>query len=165
MLQDAAAWNLWQGTLSTAPTRRLGLCSWQRRRTSISPAPRSLAHSLANRPNLTFWILLVFSSWSKVKVPTIGVLFGCFGGKIDGPCLPGGLIIYQGHLFPLKGHLWFQQVHHLACSSLEFSSSRCPKGKPITKSPSKRGLARFPARGRAASFGSMSGASLYLCPG
>ena len=34
----------------------------------------------------------------------IGVLFGCFGRKIDGPGLPGGLIIYQGHLFPLKGH-------------------------------------------------------------
>ena len=30
---------------------------------------------------------------------TIGVLFGCFGGKIDGPGLPGGLIIYQGYLF------------------------------------------------------------------
>ena len=26
-------------------------------------------------------------------------------GKIDGTGLPGGLIIYQGHLFPLKGHL------------------------------------------------------------
>ena len=25
--------------------------------------------------------------------------------KIDGPGLPGGLLIYQGHLFPLKGHL------------------------------------------------------------
>ena len=37
---------------------------------------------------------------------TIGVLFGCFGGKINGPDLPGGLIIYQGHLFALKGHLW-----------------------------------------------------------
>ena len=37
---------------------------------------------------------------------TIGVLVGCFGRKIDGPGLPGGLIIYQGHLFPLKGHLW-----------------------------------------------------------
>ena len=35
----------------------------------------------------------------------IGVLFGCFGRTIDGPGLPGGLIIYQGHLFPLKGHL------------------------------------------------------------
>ena len=38
----------------------------------------------------------------------IGVLFGCFARKIDiidGPGLPGGLIIYQGHLFPLKGHL------------------------------------------------------------
>ena len=36
----------------------------------------------------------------------IGVLFGCFGRKIDGTGLPGGLIIYQGHLFPPKGHLW-----------------------------------------------------------
>ena len=26
-------------------------------------------------------------------------------GKIDGPGLPGGLIIYQGHLFPRKGRL------------------------------------------------------------
>ena len=31
-------------------------------------------------------------------------LFGCFGRKVDGPGLPGGLIIYHGHLFPLKGH-------------------------------------------------------------
>ena len=37
----------------------------------------------------------------------IGVLLGCFGRKIDGPGLPGGLIIYQGHLFPLKGHQLF----------------------------------------------------------
>ena len=28
---------------------------------------------------------------------TIGVLFGCFGGQIDGPGLPGGFIIYQGN--------------------------------------------------------------------
>ena len=35
----------------------------------------------------------------------IGVLFSCFGRKIGGPGLPGGLIIYQGHLVPLKGHL------------------------------------------------------------
>ena len=28
--------------------------------------------------------------------------FGCFGRKIDGPGLPVGLIIYQGHLFPRK---------------------------------------------------------------
>ena len=27
----------------------------------------------------------------------IGVLFGCFGRKIDGPSLAGGLIIYQGN--------------------------------------------------------------------
>ena len=37
---------------------------------------------------------------------SIGVLSGCFGRKIDGPGFPGGLIIYQGHLFHLKGHLW-----------------------------------------------------------
>ena len=36
---------------------------------------------------------------------TKGVLFGCFGRKIDGPGVAGGLIIYQGHLFPLKGHM------------------------------------------------------------
>ena len=35
----------------------------------------------------------------------IGVLCGCFARRIDGPGLPGGLIIYQGHLFPPKGHL------------------------------------------------------------
>ena len=32
----------------------------------------------------------------------IGVPFGCFGRKVDGPGLPGGLIIYQGHLFNPK---------------------------------------------------------------
>ena len=31
--------------------------------------------------------------------------FWLFGRKIDGPGLPGGLFIYQGHLFALKGHL------------------------------------------------------------
>ena len=36
------------------------------------------------------------------NVLAIGVLFGCCGIKIDGPGLPGGSIIYQGHLFPLK---------------------------------------------------------------
>ena len=40
-----------------------------------------------------------------ISVAPIGVLFGCFARKIDGPGLPGGLIIYQGHLLPLKGHL------------------------------------------------------------
>ena len=38
-------------------------------------------------------------------VTCIGVLFGCSGRKIDGSGLPGGFIIYQGHLFALKGHL------------------------------------------------------------
>ena len=36
----------------------------------------------------------------------IGVLFGFFVRKIDGPGLPGVLIIYQGQLFPRKGRLW-----------------------------------------------------------
>ena len=44
---------------------------------------------------------------------TIGVLFGCFGRKIDGPGLSGSLIIYQGHLFPLKGHLCVCVTHPL----------------------------------------------------
>ena len=44
---------------------------------------------------------------AKRTIRSIGVLFGCFVRKIDGfPGLPGGFIIYQGHLFPLKGHLW-----------------------------------------------------------
>ena len=38
----------------------------------------------------------------------IGVLFGCIGGKIHGPGLPGGLIIDQGHLFAVKGQLCAQ---------------------------------------------------------
>ena len=46
----------------------------------------------------------------KIRAGSIGVLFGCLARKLDGPGLPGGLIIYQGHLFPLKGHLW--QGHH-----------------------------------------------------
>ena len=46
----------------------------------------------------------------ETRVWSIGGLFGCFGRKIDGPGLPGGLIIYQGHLFPLKGRLWLCHV-------------------------------------------------------
>ena len=34
----------------------------------------------------------------KQNLTFIGILFGCFGRKIDGPGLPGGLITYQGHL-------------------------------------------------------------------
>ena len=37
----------------------------------------------------------------------IGVLFCCFGRNINGPGLPGGSIIYQGHLFSLKGTVRF----------------------------------------------------------
>ena len=36
------------------------------------------------------------------KFKHIGVLLGCFARKIDGPGLPGGLIIYLGHLFRQK---------------------------------------------------------------
>ena len=41
----------------------------------------------------------------KVYNLLIGVHFCCFGRKIDGPGFPGGLVIYQGHLFALKKHL------------------------------------------------------------
>ena len=42
----------------------------------------------------------------------IDVLFACFGRKIDGPGSPGGLIIYQGHLFPLKDtHAGIEILH------------------------------------------------------
>ena len=40
---------------------------------------------------------------------SIGVLFGCFGRKI---------IIYQDHLFALKGHLWMRDAFSGAKSSL-----------------------------------------------
>ena len=51
-----------------------------------------------NTGDMAFWAVIH-------RYPTVGVLFGCFGRKIDGPGLPGGLIVYQGHLFPLKGRL------------------------------------------------------------
>ena len=43
---------------------------------------------------------------------SIGVLVGCFGRKVDEPGLPGGLIIYQGHLLPPKGHLCLWVISH-----------------------------------------------------
>ena len=46
----------------------------------------------------------------KITPPVIGLLFGCFGN--NGPGLPAGLIIYQGHLFPLKGHLCLSPRNH-----------------------------------------------------
>ena len=67
--------------------------------------------------------VVLFPGWlhMKPKEPPqllcIGVLFGCFGGKIDGPGLPGGLIIYQGHLFPLKGHLCVYVFPHFSTYS------------------------------------------------
>ena len=56
-----------------------------------------------------------------VNYMSIGVLLGCFGGKIDGPGLPGGLVFYQGHLFALNGHLCTCQCF---CS---FVAGRFPK--------------------------------------
>ena len=46
-------------------------------------------------------IYCLSSRGSRVDCSCI-ILFGCFGRKIDGPGLPGGLIIYKGLLFPLK---------------------------------------------------------------
>ena len=44
--------------------------------------------------------------WQREHAVRIGILFWLFGRRIDGPGLSGSLIIYQGHPFPLKGHLW-----------------------------------------------------------
>ena len=42
------------------------------------------------------------STGGPKKCPgTIGVLFGCFGREIEGPGLPGGLVIYQGEKLDL----------------------------------------------------------------
>ena len=58
-------------------------------------------------------------TFANQDLPTdIGVLFGCFARKIDGPCLPGGLIIDQGHLFPPKGHLCQPRYPNLPGSCL-----------------------------------------------
>ena len=41
----------------------------------------------------------------------IGVLFGWFGWKIEGPDLPGRSIIYRGHLFSKKDtYGWIPQI-------------------------------------------------------
>ena len=39
---------------------------------------------------------------------------------MDGPGLPGGLIIYQGHLFTRKGHLWLGSVTKCQMSVFSF---------------------------------------------
>ena len=52
------------------------------------------------------------------KLRIIGVLCACFGSKIDGLGLFGGLIIYQGHLFALKGHLSRGCLGAVTCSVL-----------------------------------------------
>ena len=51
----------------------------------------------SSRLPLFFW--LAHPTPSKQKDVLIGVLFVFFGGQIDGPGLPGGLIIYQGNPF------------------------------------------------------------------
>ena len=65
-----------------------------------------------------------------LKGPSIGVLFGCFDRKIDGPNLPGGSIIYQGHLLPL-GHLWTPAVAHVPLfNTLDFRGGNKSAGDP-----------------------------------
>ena len=64
------------------------------------------------------WGVLTCCSGGLGDAMAIGVLFSCFGRTIDGPGLPGGLIIHQGHLFPLKGHLWQWSFADLLCSLL-----------------------------------------------
>ena len=65
----------------------------------------------------------------------IGVPFGCFGRKIDGPGLPGGFIIYLGHLCALKGHLCL------------FRFSLAGFGKPSLKRPRGACLRGWPGHG------------------
>ena len=56
----------------------------------------------------------------------IGVLFCCFGRKIDGPGLPGGLIIYQGN--PSISPKRTPMVKHLVgFSSASISETQPPK--------------------------------------
>ena len=51
---------------------------------------------------------LMCFSLSLILALSIGVLFCCFGRKIDGPSFIGGFIIHQGHLFP--GHCLLQVI-------------------------------------------------------
>ena len=53
----------------------------------------------------------------------IGVLFGCFAREKDGDSWSGGLVIYQGYLFALKGHLCLE-------GSMEYTFSST-KGLPL----------------------------------
>ena len=55
------------------------------------------------------------------QLKSIGVLFGCFGGTIDGPGLRG-LIIYQGHLFALKGHLFLRAPPEKSAEAISLSA-------------------------------------------
>ena len=54
-----------------------------------------------NTPSKRHWLVVANL---EVSV-SIGVLFGGFGRKIEGPGLPGGSINYQGHPFSQKGLL------------------------------------------------------------
>ena len=86
------------------------------------------------------WVSFRFPFKASQKAPPksrrahIGVLFGCFARKIDGPGLPGGLIIYQGHLFPVKGHLCAPRC----LRSFLWQSSL----QSVTKHPPRRWVAR-----------------------
>ena len=55
------------------------------------------------------WQLSPFPSWSGETTTSIGVLFGWFAYKIEGPGLDGVYSIYQGHLF-------FQQATYMTTS-------------------------------------------------
>ena len=67
-----------------------------------------------------------------MRQTSIGVLFGCFGRKIDGPGLPAGLIIYQGHLFAPKGHLC-KQASSSRLSRCHIFSSK--SAQPVAHQP------------------------------
>ena len=72
-----------------------------------APSPLVGFEGAPSRVSLLFgegWRLFVDACGSN-PIEIIGVLFGCVARKIDGPASPGGSIIFQGHLFTLKGHL------------------------------------------------------------
>ena len=51
---------------------------------------------------VSFWLCLPFP---KAGHGLLGVLFGWFASKLEGPGFPGS-IIHRGHPFLQKGHLW-----------------------------------------------------------
>ena len=62
--------------------------------------------------------------------------FDCFGERIDGPGLSGGLLICQGHLFPPKGHLWFKRFGCDSNISLMVKQKSNPEGLEFEILPS-----------------------------